>query len=94
MEIIILVSTDVSDKPAASVIRLGAWKPLFIYPDDGGNRLLWNVVARLHNIAVTVREVHISLNEYIALYSFSCKHILYSEMGFHFVRPADNEVQI
>jgi len=28
MEIIVLVSTDVSYKPAASVIRLGAWKSL------------------------------------------------------------------
>jgi len=94
MEIIVLVSTDVSDKPAASVIRLVSRKPLFIYPDDRGNKLIWNVVARLPNIAATVREVQISLNEYIALYSFSCKQILYFEMGFHFVRPADNEVQI
>jgi len=30
MEIIVLVSTHVSDKSASSVIRLGAWDPLFI----------------------------------------------------------------
>ena len=40
MEIIVLVSTDVSDKPAASVIRLVSRKPLFIYPDDRGNKLI------------------------------------------------------
>ena len=43
-------------KPAVCVIRLGAWRPLFIYPDDRGNRCLWNVVTPLPRLQLPFEE--------------------------------------